>query len=99
MERDAEPTPEDTATGAVIDEMADGEDAAGLALLRQVPLGVVFARIVIVTAMSFSAALAIFLAVGALWLLALACVGLTVVFMFLMFFVERFAEAGHRGSQ
>jgi hypothetical protein len=76
----------------------EDDDGAGVALVRQVPMGIVFARIVIVTAMSFSAALAIFLAVGALWLIALVCVGATLLFMFLMFFVERFAESGHDGS-
>jgi hypothetical protein len=69
----------------------EDEEFAGT-LVRQVPLGIVFARIAIVTSMSFSAALAIFLGVGGFWLEALACIGITVVFLFLMFFVERFAE-------
>jgi uncharacterized membrane protein len=63
----------------------------GMVLVRQVPLGVVFLRIVIVTAMSFSAAAGIFLLVAGAWPLTLACAALTVLFMFLMFFVERFA--------
>lgn len=73
-------------------EDAERYDEPGLQLVRQVPIGIVFARIVIVTAMSVSAALAIFLAVGGLWKPALAGVAGTVVFLFLMFFVERFAE-------
>ena len=69
----------------------EDEEFAGT-LVRQVPLGIVFARIAIVTSMSFSAALAIFLGVGGFWLEALACAGVTLLFLFLMFFVERFAE-------
>ena len=67
-------------------------DETYIPLVRQVPLGIIFARIVIVTCMSFAAALAIFLLVGGFWLTALACVGVTIFFLFLMFFVERFAE-------
>jgi uncharacterized membrane protein len=80
-------------------EEPEGEDVAdepedmelGLNLVRQVPLGIVFLRIVIVTSMSFSAAAGIFLLVAGAWPLTLACLALTVVFMFLMFFVESFA--------
>jgi uncharacterized membrane protein len=80
-------------------EELEGEDVAdepedmelGLNLVRQVPLGIVFLRIVIVTSMSFSAAAGIFLLVAGAWPLTLACLALTVVFMFLMFFVESFA--------
>jgi len=73
----------------VIDEPEDME--LGLNLVRQVPLGIVFLRIVIVTSMSFSAAAGIFLLVAGAWPLTLACIGLTAVFMFLMFFVESLA--------
>jgi hypothetical protein len=73
-------------------------DETYIPLVRQVPLGIIFARIVIVTAMSFAAALAIFLAVGGFWLTALACVVATLFFLFLMFFVERFAEPGPDGG-
>jgi hypothetical protein len=97
-ETEPEGTPQQTPYGAGDEAGWEEDDGAGVALLRQVPMSIVFARIVIVTAMSFSAALAIFLAVGALWLIALACVGATLLFMFLMFFVERFAESGHDGS-
>jgi hypothetical protein len=74
------------------EDVAPPGDESYVPLLRQVPLAIIFARIIIVTAMSFSAALAIFLFVGGIWLPGLACVGLTLVFLFLMFFVERFAE-------
>ena len=71
----------------------EGElEELSIALVRQVPLAIVFARIVIVTAMSFAAAFGIFVLVGGFWVVALACFGITVLFMFLMFFVERFAE-------
>jgi len=70
----------------------DDFEELNVSLIRQVPLGIVFARIVIVTAMSFAAAFGIFVLVGGFWLVALACFGVTVMFMFLMFFVERFAE-------
>ena len=73
-------------------------DETDIPLVRQVPLGIIFARIVIVTAMSFAAALAIFLAVGGFWLTALACVVVTLFFLFLMFFVERFAEPDPDGG-
>lgn len=80
-----------------VDGQADeggGEEDLSITLVRQVPLGIVFARIVIVTAMSFAAAFGIFVLVGGLWLLALASFGLTALFVSLMFFVERFAEPG-----
>ena len=73
-------------------------DETYIPLVRQVPLGIIFARIVIVTAMSFAAALAIFLAVGGFRLTALASVVVTLFFLFLMFFVERFAEPDPDGG-
>jgi hypothetical protein len=72
----------------------EGDDELNVALLRQVPLGIIFARIVVVSAMSFAAAGAIFFLIGGIWLPALACTGGTVVFLFLMFFIERGAESG-----
>ena len=69
----------------------DPEDE--MVLVRQVPLGIVFLRIVVVTSMSFSAAAGIFLLVAGLWPVTLACLALTLLFMFLMFFIERFAAA------
>jgi hypothetical protein len=43
--------------------------------------------------MSFAAAGAIFCAIGAIWVPALVCAGVTLLFMFLMFFIERGAES------
>ena len=71
----------------------DLEEELKTALTRQVPIGIVFARIVVVSAMSFSAAFAIFFLVGGIWLPALLGLVGTVVFMFLMFFIERGAES------
>jgi hypothetical protein len=59
----------------------------------QMPLGIVIARITVVSGMSFAAAAAIFFLVGGLWLPALVGVGATVFFLALMFFIERSAEA------
>ncbi len=64
--------------------------------MRQVPLGVVFARIVVVSGMGITGALAIFFLIGAIWWPALVSLGLTAVFLFLMFFIERGAEASSR---
>ncbi|MEX0682452.1 MAG: hypothetical protein WD904_07875 [Dehalococcoidia bacterium] len=71
----------------------DLEEEGRVVLIRQVPLGIIFARIVVVSGMGFAAALAIFFLIGAIWMPALACTGVTVVFLFLMFFIERGAEA------
>ena len=59
---------------------------------RQMPLGIVIARIIIVSGMGFSAAFAIFFLVGALWLLALISIAATAAFLVLMFAIERGAE-------
>ena len=59
---------------------------------RQMPLGIVIARIIIVSGMAFSAAFAIFFLVGALWLPALFSIAATAVFVVLMFAIERSAE-------
>jgi len=66
------------------------EDEA--ATVRQMPLGIVIARILIVSGMGFSAAFAIFFLVGALWLPTLVSIGATIVFVVLMFAIERGAE-------
>jgi hypothetical protein len=79
-------------TNDEIDEDSD-DDALNIALLRQVPLGIIFARIVVVSAMSFAAAGSIFFLIGAIWVPALACAVVTVLFLFLMFFIERGADA------
>jgi hypothetical protein len=60
---------------------------------RPIPLGIVIARIFIVSSMGIAAALAIFLLVGGLWELSLIAVVATLVFLFLMFFVESWAES------
>jgi hypothetical protein len=70
---------------------AEGE-AEGTATHPEIPIGIVLARILVVTAMSFSAAVAIFCLVGALWEIAALAAVMTVVFLFLMFGVERLAE-------
>jgi len=59
---------------------------------RQMPLGIVIARITVVSCLSFAGALAIFFLVGGLWELALASLAATVVFLVLMFVIERWAE-------
>ena len=59
---------------------------------RQMPLGIVIARIIIVSGMAFAAAFAIFFLVGALWVLALVSIAITAVFLVLMFAIERGAE-------
>lgn len=75
------------------DEDEDEDEALNVALLRQVPIAIIFARIIVVSAMSFAAAGAIFFLIGAIWVPALACAGVTVLFLFLMFFIERGAES------
>lgn len=59
---------------------------------KSVPLFVVVARILIVTGMSFSAAAAVFFFVGGVWQVGLPSIGASVVFLVLMFLVERVAE-------
>jgi len=68
-----------------------GNEADG-APARQMPLGIVIARILVVSGMSFAAAFAIFFFVGGLWVIGLACTAVTVVFLLLMFAIERGAE-------
>jgi len=72
-------------------ESGPSEDEAA-APSRQMPLGIVIARIIVVSGMGFSAAFAIFFLIGALWLLALVSTAATVVFLVLMFAIERGAE-------
>ena len=76
----------------------DLEEEGALILVRQVPLGVVFARIVVVSGMGITGALAIFFLIGAIWWPALISLGLTIVFLFLMFFIERGADASSRAK-
>lgn len=56
-----------------------------------VPLYVVVARIIVVSGMSVAAAAAIFFFVGGVWQVALPAMGLSVLFLVLMFFIERAA--------
>ena len=72
-------------------ESAPADDEAAVPA-RQMPLGIVIARITIVSGMAFAAAFAIFFLVGALWVLALISIALTGVFLVLMFAIERGAE-------
>ena len=58
------------------------------------PLGIVLARILIVSGLGFAAAFAIFFLVGGLWLFGLVSIAATAVFLLLMFAIERGAE-GH----
>jgi hypothetical protein len=74
-------------------ELDDLDEESQTVLIRQVPLGIVFARIIVVSGMGFSAALAIFFLIGAIWLPALASLAVTIVFLFLMFFIERGAAS------
>lgn len=61
--------------------------------VKQMPLGIVVARIIVVSGMSFAAAFAIFFLVGGLWLLGLLSLAATAVFLLLMFAIERGAES------
>ena len=73
------------------------EPAAGLSVeedevpaqMREIPLGIVVARILVVSGMGFAGALAIFFLVGAIWLPALGAGVATAVFLLLMFAIER----------
>jgi len=56
------------------------------------PLGIVIARILVVTGLGFAGAFAVFFLVGGIWKPALASVGATALFLFLIFFIERGAE-------
>lgn len=66
------------------------EEAAQAA--PSVPLAMVVGRIVVVSGMGFAAALAVFFLVGGLWLPGAASAVATVVFLALMFLIERGAE-------
>lgn len=67
------------------------EDDDALGALPMIPIGLVVARILIVSGLGFSAAFAIFFLVGGLWLMTLISVLFTVVFLALMFAIERLA--------
>jgi hypothetical protein len=76
------------------DDAAPGVPEEEPAAVRQMPLGIVIARILVVSGIGFGGAFAIFFLVGGLWLLALISVAVTAVFLLLMFAIERGAE-GH----
>ena len=76
-----------------IDDEEAFEHEVNVSLVRQVPLGIIFARIIVVSGMSFAAAGAIFCLIGGIWLPAAILAGLSVVFLFLMFLIERGAES------
>jgi hypothetical protein len=79
-----------------IDDEEAFEHEVNVSLVRQVPLGLIFARIVVVSGMSFAAAGAIFCLIGAIWVPAAICAAITALFLFLMFFIERGAESRSR---
>lgn len=54
-------------------------------------MGIVLARILIVSGMGFAGALMVFFLVGGFWLVAAASAGATGLFLIMMFAVERFA--------
>lgn len=58
----------------------------------RVGLPIVVARIFIVSGIGFASALGLFLIIGGAWQAGLIALALTVVFIFLMFFLERLAE-------
>jgi hypothetical protein len=58
----------------------------------EMPLGIVVARIVVVSGMSFAAAFAIFFLVGGFFAIAGAAAAATLLFLVLMFVIERSAE-------
>ena len=63
-------------------------DAASTDL--EIPLAIVVSRILIVSGIGIAAALSIFFLIGAIWLAGIVAAAVTVVFLFLMFAIERF---------
>jgi uncharacterized RDD family membrane protein YckC len=59
--------------------------------LQSVPFYIIIARILIVSGMSFSAAAAVFFFVAGVWEVGLPALGVSLVFLILMFLVERAA--------
>ena len=59
---------------------------------KPIPLGIVVARILVVSGMSIAAALGVFFLVGGVWQIALPALAATLVFLLLMFVIERAAE-------
>ena len=61
---------------------------------RRASLPLVVARILIVSGIGFASALGLFFIVGGAWQVGLISLALTLVFILLMFFLERAAETG-----
>ncbi|MFQ5880402.1 MAG: hypothetical protein ACE5IZ_09555 [Dehalococcoidia bacterium] len=62
----------------------------------RVPPLIVFLRITAVMGIGFAAALGIFLLLGGFWLAGIVSLGALVLFLLVMFYVERVAEGYHR---
>ncbi len=54
-----------------------------------VPLSLVIARILAVTGVGFCSAIGVFLLIGGVWHLGAGFLAATLLFIFLMFFIER----------
>lgn len=63
---------------------------------RRVPPLIVFLRITAVMGIGFAAALAIFLLLGGFWQGGLASLGAFLIFLFMMFYIERAAASYHQ---
>lgn len=57
----------------------------------RVPLGIVVARILVISGLGFSAALGLFLLIGGIWQVGLAAFAVTAVLLAAMFLIERWA--------
>lgn len=58
----------------------------------EIPLGIVIARILVVSGIGISAALAIFFLIGGIWVPGAIAFAVTAVFLALMFAIEKLAE-------
>lgn len=78
--------------------MIDPDEAAAESELEapqnevEIPLGIVIARIVIVSSIGISAALAIFFLIGGIWGPGVIAFAVTVVSLAMMFGIEKLAE-------
>jgi hypothetical protein len=72
-------------------KLAPAEDIIGLGAMGQgpVPVPLVIARIVAVTGVGFCSAIGVFLLIGGIWHLGLGFLAATVLFIALMFLIER----------
>ncbi len=62
---------------------------------RKIPLFLVLGRIVAVSGVGFASALGLFLLIAGIWQLGLISLAMTLVFIFMMFAIERGADQGH----